>query len=196
MARKPRNTDNTPNTLEDTMSTTDTETPIADELEAADVDLDVEEPDEDVEETDGTEATTDEAKEPAKPKRGDLPEGFVTPIQFAKILGEKGLHKNREGVVQTEVKPQMVYSYMKNSPKEDRLETIAVKDSNGNERQALKLDEALAWWGRKNERADQRKQNAAEKAQKQVAKAETSKQAAEETDPGAATGLAEAEEAE
>jgi hypothetical protein len=182
------------NTQEDDMSTTE-ETVVLGDPDPVELDDnfdDVEEVDEPEEEV--TEETTTEAKaekEPAKPKRGDLPEGWVTPIQFAKVLGEKGLHTDRDGNVVDEVKPQMVYSYMKNSPKDDRLEPTDIKDSNDVTRSALKLDDALAWWERKNARAAERKANAAEKAKKSAAKAETSKQAAEETDPGAATGQAE-----
>jgi hypothetical protein len=185
MARK-RNNDNTDN-MEDNMSVTDT----------TETDLDVEavEPDADVEETDGAEATT-EAKAPAAPKRGALPEGFVTPIGFAKIVGEKGLHTDRNGEVVRDVKPQMVYSYMKNSPKDDRLETIEIEDSNGVTRKVLKVDEAVAWWERKNERAGQRKANAAEKAQKAANRAKTSDQALVETGEADPSILESAEEAE
>jgi hypothetical protein len=186
MARKPKNDTNT--IPEDDMSVTDT----------TETDLDVEavEPDADVEETDGAEATTSEAKAPAAPKRGDLPEGFVTPIGFAKIVGEKGLHTDRNGDVVRDVKPQMVYSYMKNSPKDDRLETIEIEDSNGVTRKVLNVDEAVAWWERKNERAATRKSNAAEKAQKAANRAKTSDQALVETGEADPSILESAEEAE
>jgi hypothetical protein len=176
--------------------------PVDDEQlpETDEVDLDVEDVDDEVEDTEGDDGQTQSTKkdkEPAKPKRGDLPEGLVTPIQFAKVLGERGLHTDRDGNVVTDVKPQMVYSYMKNSPKDDRLEPHTITDSNGVERSVLNLDEALAWWERKNERAAQRKANAKAKADKAAAKAQTSKQAAEETGE-IATGQDEApaEEAE
>jgi hypothetical protein len=193
MARRKDNQEDT--TQEESNMTTTEETVLGDPdpVELDDNFDDVEEVDEPEEEIDASETTTEAKaeKEPAKPKRGDLPEGWVTPIQFAKVLGEKGLHTDRDGNVVDEVKPQMVYSYMKNSPKDDRLEPTDIKDSNDVTRSALKLDDALAWWERKNARAAERKANAAEKAKKSAAKAETSKQAAEETDPGAATGQAE-----
>lgn len=85
----------------------------------------------------------------------------------------------------------MIYSYMKNSPKDDRLETIEMEDSNGVNRKVLNLDEAIAWWERKNERASQRKANAAEKAKKKESK--QSQQALVEADPST---LEDAEEAE
>src|SRR4051812_35340839 len=182
--RSQKNTDTTP---EDTMTDTDTTTELDenfvdpdDELETGEeVDLDVEEVDE-TEETDEPEAK-DKDKAPAKPKRGDLPEGLVTPIQFAKILGERGLHTNKEGQVVRDVKPQMVYSYMKNSPQDDRLDPFDVEDSNGVKRSVLKLDDAIAWWERKNARAATRKANAAEKAKKAENKSKTSDQALVET---------------
>jgi len=168
---------------------------------ADEIDLDVEEPDADVEDVDEVAEgpTADKPakpKEDAKPKRGDLPTGYVTPIGFAKILGEKGLHTDRDGNVVKDVKPQMVYSYMKNSPQSDRLETTAVKDSNGNERQALKIDEAIKWWERKNERAAQRKQNAKDKADKSANAGKQTDQALVETGEADPSILESAEEAE
>jgi hypothetical protein len=214
MARR-KNTSDTPENTnqEDTMTTspvaTDTaieagpeDTAAIDDNDALeqDVDLDVEEPDEDVEETDGeseeTESGESTDKAPKKPTKGDLPEGFVTPIQFAKILGERELHTDRDGNVVKDVKPQMVYSYMKNSPKDDRLEPQEIEDSNGVKRSVLVLEEALAWWARKNERAAQRKANAAEKAQKAANKAKTSDQALVETGEADPSILEATEEAE
>src|SRR4051812_49244732 len=106
MARRNRSTDTI--NQEDTM----TETPTTNAPEAAstefdeDVQLDENFEDVDIPEDDevedipdapegSTTAGTAKAKEPAKPKRGDLEEGLVTPIQFAKVLGEKGLHTNK-----------------------------------------------------------------------------------------------------
>jgi hypothetical protein len=119
-----------------------------------------------VETVDATEAPK-EPKAKAAPKRGELPEGYVTPVQLAKVITEKGLHTDREGG--HEVKPQMVYSYIKNSPKEDPFPISTVTDSIGVERQALLEDEGVAWWERKNERVAARKANAEQKA---TAKAE------------------------
>jgi hypothetical protein len=183
--RKDRNTD----TQEESMTSTENDVQL-------DEDFDVDAPDEGEEEVVATEGTGEgKAKEPAKPKRGDLPEGWVTPIQFAKILGERGLHKNREGEAVSEVRPQMVYSYMRNSPKDDRLETTSVEDSNGNKREALNLEEAIAWWERKNARAAERKQNAATKKAKANAPKQ-SDQALVETGEADPSILEQAEEAE
>jgi hypothetical protein len=164
---------------------------------AEDEDLDVEEPDEDLEEVEATEGTGEskgkaKAKESDKPKRGDLPEGYVTPIGFAKIVGERGLHTLRDGTVADEVKPQMIYSYMRNAPKSDPFPIEKIKDSNGVERQVLKVDEGVAWWERKNERAAGRKQNAADKAAKKESNGKQSKESGE-ADPSI---LEDAEEAE
>jgi hypothetical protein len=101
----------------------------------------------------------------AEPKRGTLPEGYVTPVGLAKVIGEKGLQTNREGEVLSEVKPQMVYSYMKNAPKDDPFPIETVQDSLGNDRQALKLDAGVEWWERKNKRTAERKENAKAKAE-------------------------------
>jgi len=153
-------------------------------------DVDVPEADE------ATEAATPEnsEKEPKakkEPARGNLPEGYVTPVGLAKVLGEKGLQKNREGEVLAEVKPQMVYSYIKNAPKEDPFPIETVTDDIGKERQAVKLDAALDWWKRKNERTATRKQNAAAKEQ-----AKADKAAAKAAEPEAANEDAPATEAE
>jgi hypothetical protein len=209
--KMPRTRKPTPN-QEDTMAT-DTDTPIADGLigdsinsypveqdgtAGGTVDVDVEEigaeePEEET--TEGDTVSGDKAaKEPAKPKKGDLPEGFVTPIQFAKVIGERGLHTDRDGNVVTDVKPQMVYSYMKNSPKEDRLDPQDIEDSNGVKRSVLKLDDAIAWWERKNERAATRKANAKAKAEKPASR--QSRQADVETGEADPSVLEDAEEAE
>lgn len=155
--------------------------------------------DDGVEDTSGAVATDTEASDaekPAKakkePARGDLPEGYVTPVQLAKVLTEKGLHTDRSGAV-VEVKPQMVYSYMKNAPKEDPFPVETIKDSLGHDRQATKTDDAVAWWERKNARVAERKANATAKAEKKAARAEAK---AEGTDGEAADAEPQAVEAE
>ena len=121
---------------------------------------------------DGT--TEDEVKAPKakkEPKRGDLPEGYVTPVGLAKELTERGLHINREGEA-VEVKPQMVYSYIKNAPKDDPFPLETVTDSIGAERNAVVLEAGIAWWERKNERTAARKANAQAKAEAKAKRAE------------------------
>jgi hypothetical protein len=132
----------------------------------------------DVAETEEAPATEEkQPKAKKEPKRGDLPEGYVTPVGLAAILTERKLHTNRDGEI-VEVKPQMVYSYIKNASKEDPFPIETVKDSIGAERQAVKVDEGVAWWTRKNERVAARKANAAEKAAKKEANAKAKAEAA------------------
>jgi hypothetical protein len=140
------------------------------------------------------------AKEPKpkkEPARGELPEGYVTPVGLAKVLSQpkdgnvdntdpsNWYHTDKNGG--HEVRPQMVYSYKKNASKEDPFPIETVKDSLEKEREALKLADGLAWWDRKNERVAQRQANAAEKAAKQAERAAakanstTEAEAAEET---------------
>jgi predicted transcriptional regulator len=128
---------------------------------------------------DGQENAEEKApKKKAEPKRGDLPEGYVTPIGLAKVLTERGLHQNRAGET-VEVRPQMVYSYIKNAPKDDAFPLETVTDSIGKERQAVKTEDGVAWWERKNSRVEARKANAKEKADKKAARAAEKAQAAE-----------------
>lgn len=117
-------------------------------------------------------------KKKAEPKRGTLPEGFVTPIGLAKVLTERGLHTNRQGET-AEVRPQMVYSYIKNAPKDDPFPMQTVQDSLGKDRQAVATEEGVAWWERKNARVAGRKENAAAKAAAKEKRAAEKAQAAE-----------------
>ncbi len=127
------------------------------------------------------ETTAKEPKAKKEPARGTLPDNFVTPVGLAKILGEQGLQTNRAGDVLAEVKPQMVYSYIKNAPENDPFPLENVTDSLGKERKAVDVEKGVAWWVRKNERAASRKANAAEKAAK---KAEKAAEADEESEAG------------
>jgi hypothetical protein len=119
----------------------------------------------------GPEATATEPKAKKEPARGQLPDGYVTPVGLAHELGKRGLQKNKAGEVLVTVPPQMVYSYMRNASKDDAFPVETVTDSIGKERQALKLDEGIAWWERKNTRAQERKDNAATKAAAKAEKA-------------------------
>jgi hypothetical protein len=159
-------------------------------------DADVDTPNEELEETatEGTEANGQAAKGGKKkePARGDLPEGVVTPVGFAKILGERGLQKDRQGNVLTEVRPQMVYSYIKNAPKEDPFPLKKVNDSIGKERDVVSVDEGVAWWERKNTRTAERAENARKKeAQKAANKAKREQEAKEKAESAEAEGTAE-----
>jgi len=126
-------------------------------------------------------------KEPAKPKRGDLPtiEGdeYITPVAFAKLLSQpldgnpenddasnwRNTDKNGSHVVP----PQMIYSYIKSS--KEFVSYDGIVDSNGVVRNnLLKLSEANAYWDGRAGKAAERAANAKAKAEKKAAKAETS----------------------
>ena len=134
--------------------------------QSADVEVVETEEVENTPEASGEKAATAKAK--AEPKRGTLPEGYVTPVGLAKELSKRGLQKNRDGVVLETVAPQMVYSYIKNAPMDDSFPIETVKDSIDADRQACKLETALEWWERKNKRTSERSTNAAEKAAKKA----------------------------
>jgi hypothetical protein len=125
-------------------------------------------------------------KAPAKPKRGDLDDGFITPVQFAKELSQP-----KDGNAENDdednwhytgksgshvVAPQMVYSYIRSNGEGSKhpIVTQSVTDSNGQTRDnVLNRDEAFAWWTAKNERAKERAANAKAKAEKVAAKPES-----------------------
>lgn len=142
----------------------------------------------------GTETATQEKAPKAKkePARGELPEGYVTPVGLTKLLNEKGLHKNRAGEV-VEIRPQMTYSYIKNAPKDAPFPMEKVTDSLGKERDAVKVDAALEWWEAKNKRAAERKANAADKATKKAAKAAEKEAQAADSNEAESAEVVEAE---
>jgi hypothetical protein len=121
-----------------------------------------------------------EKKEKAPPKRGELPEGYTTPVGLAKIITDRGLYTNRDGEV-AELKPQMVYSYKKNAPKDHPFPEQTIEDSLGNPRLVVEIEAGVEWWITKNQRAAERRANAAEKAEKQAA-AKAKKDAEKTTD--------------
>jgi hypothetical protein len=131
----------------------------------------------------------DPSKAASKPKnpRWAPPEGFLTPVGFAKIVTERKLHTPRGASEPGEVSSQMVYSYAKNAPKTDKFpltffdatsgEAVASSREDGpgetfdfpvaKERglkQAVKVEDGIAWWERKNARVKERTANAATKA--------------------------------
>jgi hypothetical protein len=121
-----------------------------------------------LDETDTVE-TTEEAK-PAKaakvPARPPVPEGFIAPVAFAKVLTAK-LREMGKIAADAEIPPQMVYSYIKNTAKTDHpLKSY----TEGGRNNLLKEDEALEWWLGRDERAAERKAIAAAKAAKKAAK--------------------------
>ena len=124
-----------------------------------------------------TEATAAAPKKVKEKARGDLPEGFVTPIGLTKAINERGLAFDKDGAPK-ELRPQEVYSYIKNAPKGYEFPGEEVTDSLGNKRSVVKLEAGVAWWVAKNERTAARKANAAEKATKKTAKATATTEAA------------------
>jgi len=147
-----------------------------------------------VDETDApsTEASAPSAEPKAKkePARGELPEGYVTPVGLATEITKQGLHKDKDGNVTT-LKPQMVYSYMKNAPKDHPFPIETVTDSLGKERQALKLEAGITWWTERQTLAADRKAAAAQKKAEKEARAAA--KAAEAPSEAESTEVTEAE---
>jgi hypothetical protein len=110
--------------------------------------------------------------------RPAVPEGFVSPVAAAKLLSEYLTKKAREaGDIgedeAIEVKPQVVYSYIKNNGPESKnpIPTYA----EGGRENLLKIEEFIAWWEAKDARVADRKANAKNKAEKKAANAEKAK---------------------
>ncbi len=112
-----------------------------------------------IEPTEQEETAAPAEKAKKGPARGELPEGFVTPTALAKELTAREMHTDRDGNV-AEVRPQMVYSYIRNASKEDPFPIETVQDSLGKDRQVVSLEEGIAWWERKNARVAERRANA------------------------------------
>jgi hypothetical protein len=150
------------------------------ETDVQDVDTDFEL--EDVEEvSDAPEANEEKAKAKKEKERtrGDLPEGYVTPIGLCKELNERNLGRDRNGN-EKELKPQEVYSSIKNAPKDYAFPGETVEDSVGSPRFVVKLEAGVEWWEAKNKRTAERRENAAEKAAKKAEKASKKDEATEE----------------
>jgi hypothetical protein len=162
------------------------------ELENTEVqaDLDVDTPDasDEIEEVPGSPEVAEKPAKAAKaPARPPVPEGYVTPVAFAKILTE---HLRNKGKLagDKEIAPQMVYSYLNNSNKEGSKYPWQSYSVGGRDN-LLKVDESLAWWDAKDERVASRK---TAKANKEAAKAEKAAAKATDTAPeAAATGPVE-----
>lgn len=120
--------------------------------------------------TDSAGATEATPKAKKEPTRGTLPDGYVTPVGLATALTAQGLHTDKHGVVTT-LKPQVVYSYIKNAPKDYAFPMESVTDSLGKTRAAVRLDAGIAWWVAKNARTASNKEASAAKAAAKAAKA-------------------------
>jgi hypothetical protein len=137
-----------------------------------------------------------EAKPPKEKARGDLPEGFVTPVGLAHVLTERGLGGKEEDGSNKTVQPQVVYSYIKNAPAAYPFPGGTVKDSLGKDRDnVVEVEKGVAWWEAKNQRAAERRANASKKAQEAAAKA-AAKAAGTSTPAETAEAAPVAEEAE
>jgi uncharacterized phage infection (PIP) family protein YhgE len=129
-------------------------------------DVDTVDPEVDVVETDGGEKPAKAAKEKKEPARPPVPEGYITPVDFAKKLTERleaegATHRNGNPVTKDDpIKPQTIYSFLRNGAKGDH----ALKSyTDGGRENLLKLDEANAWWDAKAERVKASAANAAAK---------------------------------
>lgn len=132
-------------------------------------------------------AETTPAKTGKQPKRGDLPEGYVTPVGLAKALTEHYKSADPSKLNPQGVFPsQMVYSYIKNAPKDRPFPSETIEDSLGVPRSVVKLEAGLQWF----------KDKDAAKAERARVKAE--KEATKAAKPTATTPTADApvEEAE
>jgi hypothetical protein len=143
--------------------TTDSEATADDiDLEVNDDDnLDVDTPNADEADVVPAEGTSPDAKaaKATSTPRTKAPEGFVKPVEFAKILSE---HLGKT------VPPQVVYSYVKNNGGEGAKNPFPVHAVDGYA-WYIKPEEGLAWWDAKNTRVAASK---AANAAKAAAKAE------------------------
>jgi len=161
--------------------------PQVDETEvdtAGDVDVDTPELDETEEldeVTDAPKAAKGEkkAKEKKEPARPAAPEGFVSPVAFAKILTKhleaKGASNSKGLITETNaIAPQQMYSTI-NSTKAGK-NPFPVHSVGGRENMIV-VEEGLAWWDEKDERKAQTAANAAAKEAKKADKAKKTAQA-------------------
>jgi hypothetical protein len=138
-------------------------------------DFDVDTPEaEDVVAEPVAEGTADapKAKEKKESTRPPVPEGKVSPVQFAKILSAHKTAKARETdpeAAEITVAPQVVYSYIKNNGPESKNPFPAEKAEG--RAAVVDADKALEWWDAKDQRVAASKAAAAEKAAKKTEKA-------------------------
>jgi hypothetical protein len=113
-------------------------------------------------------ATEPKAKAKKEKSRGDLPEGYVTPVGLATAITKAGLYTDKNGT--HVLPPQQVYSMKKNDASLQKL-MVTVNDSLGKPREVLKLDAGLEWYVARKQRVAARSAAAATKAQEKAAKA-------------------------
>lgn len=159
--------------------------------EATVEDPDVDTPDASAE--DSAPAPEAEKAKPAKAAsastRPPVPEGYTTPVQYAKILTDV-LHE--EGLLDADkvIAPQVAYSYIKNS--QGGKNPFPVHSVGGRDwlleldKETGKPEKAIQWWRDKINRVAESKKNAAAKAAKKAAAPaakEGTEAKAEETGP-------------
>jgi hypothetical protein len=128
------------------------------------------------------------AKAEKAPARPPVPEGYVTPVEFAKRLTEhleaqEASNKNGRISKTNPVPPQMVYSYIKSNGPSSKNPLPTYEE--GGRSNLLKVEEALGWWDAKAERTAASKAAAAEKAARKAA-APATETAATTSDEGEA----------
>jgi hypothetical protein len=181
--------DNTPDfedvpAVDTTVSAPASDEPSELDLEVEDDEnLDVDVPSEDDETEALPEGASPKAADGAKPEKAarvKAPEGYVKPVEFAKILSD---HLNKV------TPPQVVYSYLKNNTGPDAKNPFPVHAIDGYEWYIVPA-EGLAWWDAKNSRVAAGKAARAEKAAK---KAEKPTEAVVEAEGAEETAVTEAE---
>jgi hypothetical protein len=177
------------------------------EAEDLDVDVDTSGAEDEAEDTtdasDAKPAAADKPKKEKAPARPPVADGYVTPVDFAKILTDHLAARgasNKNGPISKEnpVPPQMVYSYMKNNQGGKNPIPVHTDPSlTGGRNAVLRVDEALAWWDAKDERIGTSKATKAEKeAAREKAKAEKAAAGGAEDITVATEPVGEIEEAE
>jgi hypothetical protein len=140
----------------------------------------VEASDEDVEVVPAEPTTGTVQAQTKAPARPVVPEGFITPVQFAKELTDRERKAGRiaEGEV---IAPQVIYSYVNQGKKAgaDPVKTLRSYSEGGREN-LLKREEAFAYWDAKAQRVQDRKDA---KAAKEKAAAEKAAAAAKQPAP-------------
>jgi hypothetical protein len=110
-----------------------------------------------------------QATKKSEPKRPPLPAGLATPVGLAKAISA------RTG---TTLAPQMVYSTLKNAPKEGENAFPYVDEANygpnafGGRTQVFDLEQGIAWWESRKQRVADRKASAEAKKAEKAARAQ------------------------
>jgi hypothetical protein len=152
------------------VETTDATDPNSEDIAGSGEDLDVDLPEDDETETvtaapaaDATKATPAKATTP----RQKAPEGYIKPVEFAKVLTA---HLQEADPAAKVVPPQVVYSYIKNNQGEGARNPFPVHTVEGDDYPWYIVPaEGLAWWDAKIARVSNAKAEAAAKAAKKAA---------------------------